>query len=151
MTKREDLDRHLEELLEMATNVLGDVEDLDRAELGQMLEVSGPSGDELAQALYRKLKSTVEDMRKAGRPVPERYREVLEQVRPFSEPTQDPRRMQSRARVWVEKLLREVSGPAKTEVAVAFRNKSELSRDDQVILERAAEKLKERLQKRGKK
>jgi len=151
MRKRDDVDRHLEELLDMATYVLGDVKDLDRAELGEMLEVSGPSGDELAQAFYRKLKSAVEDMRKAGKQVPERYREVLEQVRPFSEPTQDPRRMQSRARVWIERLLREVSGPPKTEVAVAFRNKGELSKDDTVVLEKAAEKLKERLRKRGKK
>jgi len=36
-------------------------------------------------------------------------------------------------------------------VAVAFRNKGELSKDDTVVLEKAAEKLKERLRKRGKK
>lgn len=111
MNKRDDLDRHLEELMEMATCVLGDVEDLQEAELGELLEVSGPKGDELTEALYRKLKSAVEDLRRAGKPVPERYRGILEQVRPFSEPTRDPRHMQSRARAWTEKLVRDVSQP----------------------------------------
>jgi len=148
MSKHEDLDRDLKELLDMVTCTSGDVEDLDKEELRELLKVSGPSGDEITQEFYRKLKSAVEEMRRAGKPVPGRYLEALEQVRPLSEPTKDPHRVQSRARAWIEKMLGAVSEPPEPEVAVAFRNKGELSHDEQIVLEKAAEALKERLRKR---
>lgn len=149
MRKREDLDKDLKELLEMATCVLGDVEEFATEDLRELLEVLGPNREELLKGFYRKLKSVIESMRKEGKAVPDRYREVLEQVRPLSEPTRDPRYMQSRARAWIERMLREVKIPPRAEVAVAFRNKGEISKSDEEVLKTAEERLRKRAQERG--
>lgn len=149
MNKRADFNSELKELIEMTTHVFGEVEELGADDLREMLEISGPGADQLSAALYNKLKKAMEEMRKAGTPVPERYKEVLEQVRPLSERTGDPRYMLTRARAWIEKMLQDVKAPPRTDVAVAFRNRGELSENDERILNEAAERVKKRAREHG--
>ena len=151
MSKRKDFDKELKDLIEMATCVLGDVEEFGADDLRELLDASGPNRDELSETFYRKLKTVMEEMRKGGKSVPERYREVLEQVRPLSEQTRNPKHMQARARAWIERMLREVKTPPRTQVAVAFRNKGKLSKSDEEVLKKAAEGLRKRIREREQK
>ncbi len=149
MSKREDFDKELKELLEMATCVLGDVEEFGADDLRELVDASGPNREEVSEVFYRRLKRVTEEMRKSGKSVPERYQEILEQVRPLSEPTRNPKYMQARARAWIDRMLREVKIPPRAEVAVAFRNKGQLSKSDEEVLKTAEERLRKRVQERG--
>jgi hypothetical protein len=150
MKKQEDFDKDLKEIIELATELFGDVQEFGANEIRELVDASGPKSDELSDAFCLKVKKVMEDMRAAGKSVPERYKDVLEQVRPLSQPTRNPKYMQSRARAWIEKLIGEVGTPICTDISVSFHNKGELSSSDEKALDEAVERLKKRARERGK-
>lgn len=151
MSRREDLDKELKDLIELTKSVFGDVEDVGGDDIGEILSFSGSSPQEVSESFYRELKTIVEETRKRGEPVPERYIEALEQVRPISETTYNPKYMRRRARTWIGGMLQKAQVSSSTELVIAFRNKGDLSKHDEEVLEHAAERLKRRMRESEKK
>jgi len=144
--KREDLEKHLKEIVSESETLFGNVAELTSEELLEVLAETGASPAEIRDALYRQLDKVVIEFRMSGKPVPPRYLEAREQLRPLSEVPQNVEAAQRHARGWISELLKAPPTNAVGELAPEFHKKAALTEEDQRILDEAIERLRSRMQ-----
>ncbi len=139
------LDKRFERYEQLLSDLIGPIEEWTTEELEQFLTEAGIDSESTQRRLYGRVDEIAGACRVENRNVPEHIADFLRQMRPADLPTSDPVVAQSVARAWITKLLGRGPILGVPQVAHAFRNREgDIDPEDQALLDRLEEKLKER-------
>lgn len=143
--KQEDLDKDIRELITDSRSLFGDIEEMDKQELVTLLGDSGEPANALRDAVYTRIGALVRDMRMHGDDPPQRYLDLLDQLRPASQIPRNPKNLLKHAKRCIDDLLNRPALGDNAEVQFSFRSKGNLDLKDKGILREAEERLRRRL------
>jgi len=145
---RDELDKDLNEMLSNSKRLFGDVEEMDKDELVQLLDDSGRPSQAVRQAAYLAFDGLVRNFRLRGQYAPERYKDIVNQLRPPEILSHDPSALAEQAKRWVTSLL-EMPTFNEVDLQLAFHRRSELTDSDQRILEETKAEVSRRMKKKN--
>lgn len=143
--KHEDLDKDIRELITDSRSLFGDIEELDKGELVAELGESGEPANALRNAAYARIDALVKEMRMQGDDPPQRYLDILDQLRPASQIPRNPKNLLKHAKRCIDDLLKGPATGCNAELQFSFRGKGDLNRKDKEILRDAEERLRHRM------
>ncbi len=146
---REDLEKGLNDMVSDSRKLFGDVEEMDKDELLEMLNDSDPPADSVRQAAFLMLESLVKEFRLRGESPPQRYLDVLNQLRPAGELSHNPTALLQQAKKWVTNLLEGPRAGTEARLQFSFHRRSELTEGDRRILEETEAELRRKMKKRN--
>jgi len=143
--KHDDLDKDIRELITDSRSLFGDIEEMDKEELVTLLADSGEPANALRDAMYARIDALVKGMRMHGDDPPQRYLDLLDQLRPASQIPRNPKTLLKHARRCIDDLLKGPATGCNAELQFSFRSKGDLNVQDKEILREAEERLRSRL------
>jgi hypothetical protein len=143
--KQDDLDKDIRELITDSRSLFGDIEEMDKEELVAHLANSGEPANALRDATYARIDALVKEMRMRGDDPPQRYLDLLDQLRPASQIPRNPKSLLKHAKRCIDDLLKGPAAGCNAELQFSFRGKGDLDRKDKEILRDAEERLRHRL------
>ncbi len=143
------MDKQLARLNSLSERVFGEPAEVDPAEAEQLLRSAGIDPARLKDALYQRILARSEKYSRAGQQFPPVFTEALEDLRPDSEKNANETTSLIRtASLDIAQLLREIGELPKLlgagvtpSFTAAYRNRTELSARDKVILDGVAEEF----------
>src|SRR5260370_41898521 len=109
---RDEFDRDLKQMISDSKTLFGDVEEMNKDELQEMLNESGRTAEELRRLVWSAVDDVCKKMRLRGDFPPDRYTDLLNQLRPASQPSRHASVLVQQAQRWIRDLL---SGVRKSE------------------------------------
>lgn len=143
--KQDDLDKDIRELIADSRSLFGDIDEMDKEELVAYLADSGEPANAVRDATYARIDALVKDMRMRGDAPPQRYLDLLDQLRPASQIPRNPKSLLKHAKRCIDDLLKGPAMGCSPELQFSFRGKGDLSLKDKEILSEAEERLRNRL------
>jgi hypothetical protein len=145
---KDELDKDLNALVSDTHTLFGDIEEMNKKEAVALLSDSGPAAASVREQMYAQIDALVKAMRMQGLSPPQRYLDVLDQLRPASVIPRNPKTLLQHAKRCVAGLLQgpEVGGSA--EVQFSFHRKEELSSQDEEILRQTEDRLRRKIEGR---
>ena len=143
--KQDDLDKDLRELITDSRSLFGDIEEMDKEELVAHLADSGEPANALRDATYARVEALVKEMRLRGDDPPQRYLDLLDQLRPASQIPRNPKILIKHAKKCIGDLLKGPAAGCQAELQFSFRGKGDLNSKDKEILREAEERLRRKL------
>lgn len=145
---REDLEKDLNDIVSDSRKLFGDVEEMDKDELLEMLNDSDPSAESVRQAAFLMLESLVKELRLRGESPPQRYLDVLNQLRSAGELSHNPNALLQQAKKWVTNLLEGPRTGSEARLQFSFHRRGELTERDRRILEETEAELSRKMKKK---
>jgi hypothetical protein len=142
----DDLDKDLDELISDSRTLFGDVEEMDKEEIFALLNASGATADTVRDQMYAQIDSLVREMRMQGLSPPQRYLDVLDQLRPATQIPRNPKALLQHARRCVAGLLQGPGVGGNTKVQFSFHRKGDLSSQDEQILRETEDRLRRKIE-----
>src|SRR2546427_11702620 len=102
---RDELEKDLNNLVKDSRALFGDVEELDKDEVLGLLSVSGSAANLVCDEMYARIDALVKDLRIKGVSPPQRYLDLLDQLRPAYLIHHNPKNLTQHARRCVAELL----------------------------------------------
>lgn len=143
--KHDDLDKDMRELITDSRSLFGDIEEMDKDELVAQLAESGEPANALRDVTFARIDDLVKEMRMRGDDPPQRYLDLLDQLRPASQIPRNPKSLLKHAKRCIDDLLKGQVAGCKAELQFSFRGKGDLNQKDKEILRNAEERLRHRL------
>ena len=143
--KKDDLDKDLRELITDSRALFGDIEEMDKEELVVHLADSGEPANTVRDAAFARIDALVKEMRMRGDDPPQRYLDLLDQLRPASQIPRNPKTLLKHAKRCIDDLLQGPAMGSSAELQFSFRGKGDLSQKDKELLRDAEERLRHRL------
>jgi hypothetical protein len=134
---RDELEKDLNEIITDSTKLLGDVQEMDKTELLEMLNDSELPAETVRQAAFLMFENVVKEYRLRGEYPPQRYLDLATQLRPVEYLSQNQDTLTQQAKKWVAGLLAGPAGGTETSLQFAFHRQAELTDADRKILEEA--------------
>jgi hypothetical protein len=125
---RDELEKDLNNLVKDSRALFGDVEELDKDEVLGLLGVSGSAANVICDEMYTRIDALVRDLRIKGVSPPQRYLDLLDQLRPAYLIPHNPKNLVSNANL-----------------QFSFHRKSDLTTQDEQILKDAEDRLRRRI------
>jgi hypothetical protein len=142
----DDLDKDLDELVSDSRTLFGDVEEMDKEEIFALLNASGSTADTVREQMYAQIDSLVRGMRMQGLSPPQRYLDVLDQLRPASQIPLNPKTLLQHAKRCVAGLLQGPGVGGNTQVQFSFHRKGDLTSQDEEILRETEDRLRRKIE-----
>src|SRR5258708_14831321 len=98
---RDEQDKDLNDLISDSRLLFGNVEEMDKDELMVALDESERPAKAVRQAMFLRMETLVRDFRLRGESPPQRYLDVLDQLRPPSQVSHNPSVLVQQAKRWV--------------------------------------------------
>src|SRR5271166_6197714 len=102
---QDDLEKDFNDLIVDSRTLFGNVEEMDKDEVVGLLNESGASAVLVCNEMYARIDSFVRDLRMRGVSPPQRYLDLLDQLRPASSIPRNPKSLAQHARRCVAELL----------------------------------------------
>ena len=134
---RDELEKDLNEIISDSKRLLGDVEEMDKAELLGMLNDSEQPAETVRQAAFLMFENLIKEYRSRGECPPQRYTDLVAQLRPPENFSQNQDTVAQHAKKWVASLLAGPAGGTESSLQFAFHRGAELTDGDRRILEEA--------------
>ena len=131
---RDELEKDLNNLVKDSRALFGDVEELDKDEVLGLLSVSGSAANLIFDEMYVRIDALVKDLRIKGVSPPQRYLDLLDQLRPAYLIPHNPKNLAQHARRCVAELLQGSGMVSNTNLQFSFHRKSDLTTQDEQIL-----------------
>lgn len=145
--KNDDLDKDIRELIVDSRSLFGDIEEMDKEELLVFLAESGASANIVRDEMYARIDALVRDLRIHGEDTPQRYLDLLDQLRPAAQIPRNPKSLLQHAKRCVDNLLKGPAVGSNAELQFSFRSKGDLNPKDKQILFEAEDQLRRKLGK----
>jgi hypothetical protein len=142
---RDELEKDLNNLAKDSRALFGDVEELDKDEVLGLLSVSGSAANLICDEMYARIDALVKDLRIKGVSPPQRYLDLLDQLRPAYLIPHNPKNLVQHARRCVAELLQGSRMVSNANLQFSFHRKSDLTTQDEQILKDAADRLRRRI------
>lgn len=133
---RDELEKDLNDLISDSRALFGDVEELDKDEVLVLLNVSGSPANLICEEMYARIDALVKDLRIKGVSPPQRYLDLLDQLRPASVIPCNPKNLAQHARRCVAELLQGSGIVSNARLQFSFHRKGDLTTQDEKILRR---------------
>jgi hypothetical protein len=146
---RDDLEKELNEIVSDSRKLLGDVEEMDKDELLEMLDDSDRPASSVRQAAFSMFESFVKEFRLGGEYPPQRYIDIANQLRPEEDLSHNHNTLLQQAKKWVTNLLESPKGSSEARLLVAFHRRDELTEGDRRILEEAEADVNRKMKKQN--
>ncbi|HYW38278.1 MAG TPA: hypothetical protein VE957_09210 [Terriglobales bacterium] len=146
---RNDLDKELSQIISDSRKLLGDVEEMDKDELLEMLDDSDQPASSVRQAAFLMLESLVKEFRLRGEYPPQRYVDIANQLRPVENLSHNQNTLLQQARKWVTNLLEGARASSEGRLQVAFHRRDELTEGDRRILEEAEAEVNRKMKRKN--
>jgi len=143
----DDLDKDLNDLVSDSKRLLGDVEEMDKDELLELLNDSDQSAESVRRAAFLMMENLVKEFRLRGEYPPQRYSDALNQLRPAEELSHNATALLQQAKKWVTGLLEGPRASSETRLQFSFQRKGELSEGDRRILEETEAEVRRKMKK----
>lgn len=144
----ERMDERIARLNREAEGIFGDPAEVDAAEAEELLRAAGIDPARLKANLYEKFRERGGSYSEAGRPLPPRLRQALEDLRPSAQTGEEESPLARAAKLHVGRLLAQIRNlpnllkmDGKPAFTAAYRNRTELSARDKKVLDRIADEL----------
>jgi hypothetical protein len=134
---RNDLARELNKIISDSSKLLGDVEEMDKTELLELLNESGRPAEDVRQAAFLMFENLVKECRLRGEYPPQRYTDIVNQLRRAENLSMNQDILTQQAKKWVAGLLAGPVASPETIVQFAFHRREELTDADRRILKEA--------------
>lgn len=134
---RDELEKDLNDIISDSRRLLGDVEEMDKAELVEMLNNSEQPAEAVRQAAFLMFEGLLKEYRLRGEYPPQRYTDLVAQLRPVANLSQNQDTLTQQAKEWVAGLLTGPADGTESNLQFAFHRRSELTDTDRRILEEA--------------
>ncbi len=145
---REDLEKDLNDIVSDSRKLFGDVEEMDKDELLEMLNDSDRPAQSVRQAAFLMLESLVKEFRLRGETPPQRYLDVLNQLRPVGELSHNPNTLLQQAKKWVNNLLEGPRPGSEARLQFSFHRSGELTEGDRRILEETEAEVSRKMKRK---
>ena len=142
---RDELEKDLNNLVKDSRALFGDVEELDKDEVVGLLSVSGSAANLICDEMYARIDALVKDLRIKGVSPPQRYLDLLDQLRPAHLIPHNPKNLAQHARRCVAELLQGSGIVSNANLQFSFHRKSDLTTQDEQILKDAEDRLRRRI------
>jgi len=137
--------------------LLGRPEDISLEEAEELLRLAEFDIDSVSANLYRRLHKDAQQYWMASKSLPPLLKQALDNLRPLTEPPRNERELGKQARARVERIVEAAkifpvlshTHGAEFQVS-AFRNKKDMSKRDQSLLDEIAEEMKNEVHRRDK-
>jgi hypothetical protein len=144
---RDELEKELKQLIADSKILFGDVEEMDKDELRAMLDEPDRSPEVLCHSMWSAVEKACTEIRLRGDIPPRRYAEVLNQLRPASQPSAHANVLIQQAHRWIRELLSGVRSSSESSLQFSFRNKGKLSQEDRRILDEAEAEVRRKIER----
>lgn len=144
---RDELEKELKQLIADSKILFGDVEEMDKDELRALLDEPGRSPDVLRHSMWSTVEKACTEMRLRGDIPPRRYSDVLNQLRPASQPSAHANVLVQQAHRWVRELLSGVRTSSEFSLQFSFRNRGELAQEDRRVLDEAEADVRRKIER----
>lgn len=145
---QDDLDKDLNDLVADSRKLFGDVEEMDKDELLEVLDDSDRPAESVRQAAFLMLESLMKEFRLRGESPPQRYADILNQLRPAGEISHNPSGLLQQAKKWVTNLLEGPRAGSEARVQFSFHRRGELTEGDRRILEETEAEVSRKMKRR---
>jgi hypothetical protein len=142
---RDELEKDLNNLVKDSRALFGEVEELDKDEVLGFLSVSGSPANLICDEMYARIDALVKDLRIKGVSPPQRYLDLLDQLRPGYLIPHNPKNLAQHARRCVAELLQGSVIVSNAKLQLSFHHKSDLTTQDEQILKDAEDRLRRRI------
>jgi hypothetical protein len=142
-----DPDKDLNDLIFDSKKLFGDVEELNKEELRELLNDSDEPAESVRRVAFLMMENLVKEFRLRGEYPPQRYADALNQLRPPDQLSHNPNALLQQAKKWVAGLLEGSRASSETRLQFSFQRKGELSEGDRRILEETETEVRRKMKK----
>ena len=144
---RDELEKEIKQLITDSKILFGDVEQMDKEELRALLDEPDRSPEIVCHSMWSAVEKACTEMRLRGEIPPGRFTDVLNQLRPASQPSAHASVLVQQAHKWVRELLSGVRNSSESTLQFSFRNKGELALEDRRILDEAEAEVRRKIER----
>lgn len=144
---RDELEKELKQLIADSKILFGDVEEMDKDDLRALLDEPDRSPEVLCYSMWSAVEKACTEIRLRGDIPPRRYTDVLNQLRPASQPSAHANVLVQQAHRWIRELLSGVRTSSESSLQFSFRNKGELAQEDRRILDDAEAEVRRKIER----
>jgi len=145
---QDDLEKDLNEIIAESRRLLGDVEEMDKPELVEMLNNSERPAEAVRQVAFSVFENLLREYRLRGEHPPQRYIDLVTQLRPAQNLSHNQDTLVKQAKKWVADLLAGSAGGTETSLQFAFHHRAELTDADRRILEEAEAEVSRKMKRK---